>query len=165
MSLFENDEYQWRETYFVLFDAARRPTAEILQETLQSLGERYRISEVQATEGGDFESLTVMSPDDYSAMDISYVGGEEVLEQVAELTKEMKASHASCEEKVSLSRLPRCTARLDVYHFEERLSSAAYQDDEDEEVFMDPGALLAVLEKLAELCDGIVVDPQSGSLM
>ena len=28
MSLFENDLYQWRETYFVLFDEATRPQAE-----------------------------------------------------------------------------------------------------------------------------------------
>ncbi len=28
MSTFENDRYQWRETYFVLFPAARRPALE-----------------------------------------------------------------------------------------------------------------------------------------
>jgi hypothetical protein len=26
MSLFENDQYRWRETYFVLFDEKRLPT-------------------------------------------------------------------------------------------------------------------------------------------
>ena len=28
MSMFEDSRYRWRETYFVLFDAKRRPTAE-----------------------------------------------------------------------------------------------------------------------------------------
>ena len=26
MSTFENEQYKWRETYFVLFSAAKRPT-------------------------------------------------------------------------------------------------------------------------------------------
>jgi hypothetical protein len=30
---------------------------------------------------------------------------------------------------------------------------------------MDPGALLVVLQKLGSLCDGVVVDPQSTTLL
>ena len=35
MSTFENDDYKWRETYFVLFDAAQRPTLSKLAAALR----------------------------------------------------------------------------------------------------------------------------------
>ena len=81
MSLFENDQYRWRETYFVLFEEKQRPQAKAVQESLSKLGERFRISDVRADSKGRIESLTLLCPYDYAAMDISYVAGEDVLEQ------------------------------------------------------------------------------------
>ena len=60
-----------------------------------------------------------------------------------------------------LERLPECSARLDIYHFERTV----YPEADDEDDLMDPGALLSVLQRLAELCEGIPVDPQSGILL
>ena len=34
MSLFENDEYRWRETYFVLFHEENRPSADAIVAAL-----------------------------------------------------------------------------------------------------------------------------------
>jgi hypothetical protein len=34
MSMFENDQYRWRETYFVLFDSSRTPSLKKIEETL-----------------------------------------------------------------------------------------------------------------------------------
>ena len=59
MSLFENDEFQWRETYFILFDANRRPLASDLQKQLKKLDPRYEVRDVRADEAGRFESLTL----------------------------------------------------------------------------------------------------------
>ena len=42
-----------------------------------------------------------------------------------------------------------------------RLGESASDPDD----FMDPGALLVVLEQIASLCDGIVVDPQANALL
>lgn len=163
MSLFENDQYQWRETYFVLFEAAHRPSARKVQKALHGLGKRFQISEVCGDESGRFESLTLVSPDDYAAMDVSCVFGEEVTEQLSDLTKDLARNAETEEEKSLLSRLPKCTGRLDVFHFEQHVTDSAEDDERGE--FMDPGALLIVLQQLAKLCHGVAVDPQTGTLL
>lgn len=157
MSLFENDRYQWRETYFVLFQQRQRPTADKMVSELEKLGSRYEIKHVRAGTEGEVESLTVYSPYDFAAMDITYLAGDEVTQQVEELYEEMKQAGLSDSENKQLVRLRDCDARFDVYHFEELT--------DDEEEFLDPGALLIVLERLTKICQGVGVDPQSGALM
>jgi hypothetical protein len=159
MSLFENDQYRWRETYFVLFHESKRPKSADVQRALKKLDPRYVLIDIREIEGEVFESLTLLSPDDYAAMDISYVSGEEVTEQIEELRAEMKGSALTADEKAKLRRLLECNARFDIYHFEQVVEA-----DEQEE-FLDPGALLNVLERLARLVDGVAIDPQSGTLM
>ena len=82
MSLFGNDEFQWRETYFVLFREADRPSADDVVGGLTADDRRFRVSDVRKDDAGRLESLTLMSPDDFAGMDISFVTGEEVIEQV-----------------------------------------------------------------------------------
>jgi hypothetical protein len=163
MSLFENDFYRWRETYFVLFEQRNRPQPKQLEQALRELNARYRIEDQRADDDGGFESLTIYSPDDYAAMDITYTGGEEVREQVQELLQEFKASATAKEDVEKLKRLARCDARFDVYHFEELVEGGGGEGDEEE--FLDPGSLLIVLERLARACKGVGVDPQSGVLI
>jgi len=87
MSMFESDSFQWRETYFVLFDSAKRPTLKKMVATLQELGGQFQLNSSQGDDDGMFESLTLLAPDDFAALDISYVEGEEVTEQGAALKK------------------------------------------------------------------------------
>ena len=157
MSLFENDLYQWRETYFVLFQEQHRPTAQQFRNDLEQLGSRYEVKETRADDDGLAESATIYSPYDFAAMDITYLAGEEVTQQVEELLQQLKSSSLSDQEQRQLQRLKKCNARFDVYHFEETTG------EEDE--FLDPGALLIVLERLTKICHGVGVDPQSGALM
>ena len=164
MSLFENDEYQWRETYFVLFSADRLPSAQAVEELLSGLNRNYELRDVRGSDAGGFESLTLLSPDDYAAMDLSCVTGEEVCEQVADLAEQLRAT-ASREELEVIDKIAQCTARLEVYHFEQLVFVGSSGDMDEPDDFMDPGSLLVVLEKIAELCDGIVVDPQASSLL
>src|SRR5262245_39280560 len=103
MSTFQSDRYQWRETYFVLFAAAKRPTFEQMSRKLARLRGHFQLTDGQADEGGMFESLTVLSPDDFAALDISYVSGEEVCEQGAALADEMKSSEGV--DRAKLARL------------------------------------------------------------
>ncbi len=161
MSLFENDDYQWRETYFVLYDDTQRPTRQTLEAALRKLGRRIEVGDVQTDAEGRFESLTVVAPDDYAGMDISCVSGDEVAEQVGELSAELSRGVLTREDRAKIKRLHACTGRLDVYHFERNHSGAATEDEE----LLDPGSLLVVLDQLAELCDGVVVDPQSGTFL
>ena len=41
MSLFENPEYQWRETFLVLFDEQQRPTAEQVEAAFTQIGKQF----------------------------------------------------------------------------------------------------------------------------
>ena len=163
MSLFADDRYRWRETYFVLFEEADRPSVEAISQALRSLGTGHEVTHVHKGKEGEFESLTVLSPNDCSAMDISYVSGEEVLEQVAELCQELKRGADAKRGHAVLDKLAACTARFNVFHFQQVSLDILGADDEDD--FMDPGTLLLVLKRLAKLCHGIALDPQSGSLM
>ena len=93
-------------------------------------------------------------------MDVSYVCGDEVIEQTRELTDELKAADPDGVDRSLLARLGGLDARFDIYHFEEVVSGNS-EDDE----FMDPGCLLQVMEELTQLVDGVGVDPASGALL
>lgn len=161
MSLFENADYTWRDTYFVLFHAKHRPSAEAILEALKTLGPRYQIQNLHRDAQGRIESFTLLSPDDFAAMDISYIAGEEVEEQVGALTQGLQGMQLTTDEKQKQQALRGCNARFDIYHFEQVVSV----EEEDEDGFLDPGALLIVLQCLADLCQGVGVDPQTGTFV
>ena len=165
MSTFERDEFKWRETYFVLFDSCRRPTLKQVERVLKQLSSRFELSEGAADEDGRFESLTLLSPDDYAALDVSYETGPEVLEQNAVLYKEMKSSAADESERAKLQRILKLNARFDLMHFEQVSGEGGNAGGEDFDEMLDPSALLIVLEALVDLTKGVGVDPQSGTLV
>ena len=160
MSLFGDDRYQWRETYFVLFELTERPLSSDVVDALSQRSERYSVTDVQADAEGRFESLTLQSPEDFSAMDITFVTGEEVAEHIEELSREIAKSTLTDDGRKKLARLQRCDARFDIYHFEQVANQVG-----DAEDFLDPGSLIIVLKRLTKLCHGIGIDPQSGMLM
>lgn len=159
MSLFGNPHYQWRETYFVLFKHATRPSAKEVVSALTQQDDHYDVSDVVTDEAGMLESLTLRSPDDASAMDLSFVTGEEVTEQTDELLRTLAKSTLSDDDRKKLNFIGECDSRFDIYHFEE------VSPDNGDDPFLDPGALLLVMETLARICQGVGVDPQSGTLM
>lgn len=158
MSL-DQDDYRWRETYFVLFDAKKRPRAEALRRVLGGLNRRFQFTH-EAADEGDFESMTIVSPQDYAAIDISYLAGEEIEEQAAILAKEMSATADTAADRRRIQGIQHCNARFDIMHF-----AQVTDDDDGEDEMLDPSALLAVLEALADLTDGVGIDPQSGALL
>ncbi len=162
MSLFENEEYRWRDTYFVLFPAQHRPTAGEMLQAIETLGPRFQAQEARCDEAGRFESLTLISPDDFSAMDLSFVAGEEVDEQVQGLLRSRKRDPLSTDEQPKWKLLEQCDARFDIYHFERIVLS---EEDDEDEGFLDPGGLLIVLECLTQLCRGVGIDPQAGTML
>ena len=162
MSMFEDGHYRWRETYFVVFDVAKRPTVQRVKKSLTALGRHYELKNVRGDEAGLLESLTVLSPDDFAALDISYLEGEEVLEQGAQLADDLQRTAADAAEKLRVKRIRQCNARFDVLHFEQLTGE---EDESEEDEMLDPGTMLIVLEALAKLTGGIAVDPQSGTMM
>ena|SRR6185295_17006734 len=171
MSTFERDEFKWRETYFVMFQSSSRPSLKKVERMLRGLSDRFELTNAVADDDGRFESVTVLSPDDYAALDISYETGDEVVEQGAALYEELKSSAADPEERAKLNRLPKLDARFDLLHFEQVTngdggvpSGGAGPEDELDEM-LDPSALLIVLDALVELTKGVGIDPQSGTVM
>jgi hypothetical protein len=161
MSLFADSRYQWRETYFVLFDHKHRPKASDVKRLLAELGPRMEIHELSADEEGLLVSMTVVSHADAAGMDISYIEGDEVKEQILQLRQEWKSKQPNAKEKPHISRALTADARFEVYHFEEVTD---FPDEEDDGP-LDPGTLLLVLNKLAKLCHGEALDPQTGELL
>ncbi len=163
MSMFENNQYRWRETYFVLFASRDRPKLATAEKSLRQLDPRYEIANPSIDEEGRFESLTLISHDDFAALDICYTDGEEVCEQIQDLLEELRpmACETGCE--AQLEKLKHCDARFDVLHFEE-ISESLDDDDDVLDDALDPSALLLVMAELAKLTGGVAVDPQSGSV-
>ena len=87
MSLFKDGQFVYRDTFFVYFQQSDRPTAEQVQAVLAELGDKYECGELRQSDG-KFESISVRSPQDYSAMDITFVAGDEVREQVKDMMNE-----------------------------------------------------------------------------
>lgn len=158
MSLFEDETYIYRDTFFIHFDVRHRPTRSGVEKCIKSLGEKYEISGLKESDGA-FESITIRSPHDSSAMDITFVHSEEVLEQVAELSKEFRTMSLSGEDFQKLKVLDNSNARFDIFHFEKISESS------NEEEMLDPGGLLLVMERLAAVCQGVGLDPQSKTLL
>jgi len=161
MSTFEDGNYKWRETYFVLFDAGKRPPLESIAKALQRINRRFELSNLTADEQGLFESLTLHSPQDYAAIDICYAADEDVSEQGATLAKDLQATATDPEERTKLARLPKCNARLDILHFEQVVGG---EDGDESEELLDPSALLTILDTLVDMTGGVGVDPQSGAV-
>src|SRR4051812_47429406 len=129
MSLFEDSRYQWRETYFVLFDRQHRPKGGDLKRILHELGPRMEIHELAESEDGLLDSMTVLSHADAAGMDITYNEGDDVKEQVLELRQEWKNKPAATKQKPHLERALLADARFEVYHFEEMTNLPDEEDD------------------------------------
>lgn len=161
MSLFADGRYHWRETYFVLFDIHHRPKAADVKRALDDLAPRIELQELTANKAGLLDSVTVLCHADAAGMDITYVEGDEVREQIVQIKQEAKGRKIDPKEKPKWDRLLAANARFDIFHFEE-ISDIP---DEEEEGPLDPGTLLLVLGRLSRLCQGESLDPQTGELL
>jgi hypothetical protein len=163
MSTFEDSRYRWRETYFVFFEAKKRPQLEAVSEALSALNKRFQLTAQVNNERGQVDSLTLISPDDYAALDICYTEGDEVLEQVGVLIEDVKKADPDVPPPVSWATITKYDGRFDVLHFEQVPEDVG--DDESEDGMLDPSALLVVLETLAKLTHGVAIDPQAGTFL
>lgn len=161
MSESENDQFSWRDTYFVWFTSSRRPTMAEVEKVLRSLPDKYGVEHPEQDEAGRFDSITLQSPLDHAVLEVSYLEGPDIREQAQTLAEELKAA-GDCE-PAQLHRLAQCDARFDVMQFE-RLETGDDDEDLEDEMF-DPSALLVVMQALTKLVGGIGVDPQSGLMV
>ncbi len=159
MSLFENGEYEYTDTFFVFFKRENLPSVEAIKAGLAELGDRYQPSPIAQREDA-FESMTVISPQDFSAMDVVLDLNTEVTTQIEELVVDFRTQTLTGDDRDKLQIFKQCDARFDLFHFEKQVKG-----NEDPDAFIDPGGLLIVLEKLRSICDGVGLDPQSQMLL
>ena len=159
MSLFENDQYEYTDTFFVFFKRENLPNAETVKAAIAELGDRYQFGKIAFREE-QFESMTIISPQDFSAVDIVMDPNADVPTQIEELITEFRTLTLTGDDRDKLSRFKECNTRFDLFHFEQKVSG-----NTDPDAFIDPGGLLIVLEKLRSLCDGVGLDPQSQMLL
>ena len=162
MSVESDDQLEWRDTYFILFDQPDRPTLTQVESAITDASRRLKLENLEADEDGMFESLLVQAPQDNAALEISYETGEAVIQQSAELAKQLKGDLNAKQ----LAKMLKADARLDVMLFE-RVQSDAWSEDEDdwETATLDPSSLLNVVDALTKLTGGLPIDPASGSVL
>lgn len=159
-----SSELEWRDTYFILFPRAERPTLTQVESAISDVASNVTLENLQADQDGLFESILVQAPDDNAALEITFESGEAVLQQCTQLVQQLQSDEDLDQEQ--LAALLRADARLDVMHFE-RVSADSYVGDEDDFLpdALNPASLLMVIEALAKLTGGVPIDPSSGSVM
>jgi hypothetical protein len=158
------DQLEWRDTYFILFQKSDRPTLTQVEAAITESSRRLKLENLEADDDGMFESALVQAPQDNAALEISYETGEAVAEQSVDLAKQLKDELDAKE----LKKMLKADARLDVMLFE-RVSHNGLGADEDEDDWetgsLDPASLLNVVDALAKLTGGLPIDPASGAIM
>ncbi len=61
MSLFENDNYDYRDTFFVLFENHNRPGGTAVKTAIEQIADNYELKNLREVDG-TFESVTIISP-------------------------------------------------------------------------------------------------------
>jgi len=152
------EDFRWRETYFVYFDSNRRPKLEEVRALVAGLCGNFQVAAGEADDHGRIESLTIHAPQDYAALEIDYLAGDEVREEGLALASGLKPGEGV--DRTKLTQLSKYDARFDLMHFE----AVPDDDPDDSDEMFDPSALLAVFEALTHLTEGVGVDPQAGIL-
>jgi hypothetical protein len=162
MSLFDDPNYRWRDTFLVLFDDEQRPTVELALSAIQQIG-KFEVRNSSESESQHIESITITSNVDLTGLEILYVAGAEVVEETEALVVELTEDAMLLGQENALVQLSAANARFDILHFEKITENSNELSDDDE--LMDPGSLLTVTAALADLVNGVAVDPSSASFV
>lgn len=119
MSLFEDDRYEWRETYFVLFPSTRRPSLREVHNALGKLYPNIRLRDSQSDEEGNLEILSVISTENCAGIDIIYQQGESVTYEMNALIDEIEKQTSSMKSIETLEKARFYDAKLEILHFEQ----------------------------------------------
>lgn len=163
MSTFERDGYEWRETYLLFFDSARRPTLEAAEARLKRANPQFEFEDGVTDDDGLLESLTVISSADFAAVDICFDDSDEIQHQASETAAGYKPAQLDAEERHKVAKLAKCDARYDLLHFG-RVMDDDFAGGEPDDDLLDPSTLLAVMDAMVELTGGVGIDPASGTI-
>lgn len=125
MSLFEDNRYEWRETYFVYFESSHRPKLPEVRRALQSYASFFTILQSKADANGNLVEMTIASYEDHAALEVVYREGKDILEEAKHLAKTLKKD-ASVEERPLLQKIVQYKSRFDVHHFEQLAGTSVF---------------------------------------
>ena len=125
MTLFEDDRYDWRETYFVYFESSHRPKLPEVRRALQTYATFFNILNSKSEANGNLVEMTIASYEDHAALEIIYREGNDILTEAKHLARSLKKG-ATPEEHAKLQKIIQCRARFDVHHFEQLAGTAVF---------------------------------------
>lgn len=125
MTLFEDDRYDWRETYFVCFESSHRPKLSEIRRVLKMNAPFLTILDSKAEIDGSLVALTIASYENHAAVEIVYREGNEVLSEIHHLVNSLK-NEATVAEQTKLQKISLCKTRLDVHHFEQTAATGVF---------------------------------------
>lgn len=126
MSLFSDERYTWRETYFVLFDPAMRPRLSDVRRELRHVAGTLTILDNKAEPNGNLASMTVASYEDHAALEIAYHEGNNVHSEISLLT-ELLEKGSTQKEKEQLHNAKKYRAKFEILHFEQTAGTSEFK--------------------------------------
>ena len=125
MTLFNDDRYDWRETYFVYFEVSLRPKLPEFRRALQTHAPFLDVLNTKSEQDGRLVEMIIASYEDHAALEIVYREGKDVLAEVRNLAKSLK-EEATADELLKLQRIVQCKSRLDIHHFEQTAETRVF---------------------------------------
>jgi len=125
MTLFNDDRYEWMETYFVYFESTHRPKLPEVRRALQKYAPFFELLTYKAEPDGNLAKMTIASYEDHAALEIIYREGNEILSEIRQLAGSLKRD-ATAEERSKLQKIVHCTTRFDVHHFEQTADTKVF---------------------------------------
>ena len=125
MTLFDDDRYDWRETYFVCFESTHRPKLPEIRRALKTYAPFFTILDSKAEPDGNLIEMTIASYENHAALEIVYRDGKEVMTEIQHLAHSLR-KEATAGELAKLQKIAQCKIRLDVHHFEQTADTGMF---------------------------------------
>ena len=125
MTLFDDNRYDWRETYFVYFEGSHRPKLPGIRRALRTHAPFLSIPNTKTDPDGNLVEMTIASYEDHAALEIVYREGNEILVEAQNLVQSLQED-ASEEERLQLQQIVQCQARFDIHHFEQTADTRVF---------------------------------------
>ena len=125
MTLFDDNRYNWRETYFVYFEPPHRPKLAKVRQMLKTHAPFLSILDGKEDENENLIAMTIASYEDHAALEITYREGDDVLAEAKHTFHSLK-EEASPRELSQLEKIASCQTRFDVHHFEQTAATSAF---------------------------------------
>ena len=125
MTLFDDNRYDWRETYFVYFESSLRPKLPDVRRALKKYTSFFNILNGKADPNGNLVEMTIASYEDHAALEIIFREGNDVLTEARHLAQSLQQD-ATPEELARLHRIVQYSMRFDVHHFEQTAGTSVF---------------------------------------